>query len=187
EGALALQRLGAEKTHQEEVGRLLAREYVIWQITRAREKADALGRLVDDGRATPLLVTARASEIQELSRLPEALLRFALPEHQAEPARDEAFQRLLARAGAPAKELAGRIAEWRLDLEGRYPNLLSPEDVERRERIVLKLLRLIPMEYQSGVRDGEVVIPIEYREAKSFTIQCQQIVNELMPVWRETK
>lgn len=187
EGALALQRLGAERTHQEEVGRLLAREYVIWQITRAREKADALGRLVDDGRATPSLVTARASEIQELSHLPGTLLRFALPEYQAAPASDETFHRLLADAEAPVKELAGKVAEWRLDLEGRYPNLLSAEDVERRERIVLKLLRLIPMEYQSGVRDGEVVIPIEYREAKSFTIQCQQIVNELMPVWRETK
>jgi high-affinity iron transporter len=62
-----------------------------------------------------------------------------------------------------------------------------PEEVERRERIVLKLLRLIPKEYQSGVRDGEVTIPIGFREAKSFTIQTQQIVNELMPVWRETK
>ena len=76
---------------------------------------------------------------------------------------------------------------WRLSLEAGYPNLLSAEDVERRERIVLKLLRLIPKEYQSGVRDGEVTIPIEFREAKSFTIQTQQIVNELMPVWRQTK
>ncbi|MFZ0709234.1 MAG: FTR1 family protein, partial [Terrimicrobiaceae bacterium] len=78
-------------------------------------------------------------------------------------------------------------AAWRLSLEAGYPNLLSADDVERRERIVLKLLRLIPKEYQSGVRDGEVTIPIEYREAKSFTIQTQQIVNELMPVWRQTK
>ena len=52
---------------------------------------------------------------------------------------------------------------------------------------MLKLLRLIPKEYQSGVRDGEITIPIEYREAKSFTIQTRQIVNELMPVWRQTK
>ena len=72
-------------------------------------------------------------------------------------------------------------AAWRLSLEAGYPNLLSAEDVERRERIVLKLLRLIPKEYQSGVRDGEITIPIEYREAKSFTIQTQQIINELMP------
>ena len=78
-------------------------------------------------------------------------------------------------------------ASWRLSLEAGYPNLLSAEDVERRERIVLKLLRLIPKEYQSGVRDGEITIPIEYREARSFTIQARQIINELSPVWRQTK
>ena len=85
----------------------------------------------------------------------------------------------------PAAKLGLRIGGSRL--ESGYPNLLSAEDVERRERIVLKLLRLIPKEYQSGVRDGEITIPIEYREAKSFAIQTQQIVNELMPVWRQTK
>ena len=42
EGALALQRLGASPTQRDEVSRLLAKEFVIWQITRAREKADAL-------------------------------------------------------------------------------------------------------------------------------------------------
>jgi len=187
EGALALLRLGGEKTHQDQVGRLLAKEYVIWQITRAREKADALGRLLEQGRATPSLVTARASEIQELSELPSSLLTFALPENPAQPkAPGELFNKLLTSVDKP-HELKGAVSQWRLDLEAGYPNLLSAEDIERRERIVLKLLRLIPMEYQSGVRDGEIVIPIEYREAKSFTIQCQQIVNELMPIWRQTK
>jgi high-affinity iron transporter len=38
EGALALQRLGASSTQSAEVSRLLAKEYVIWQITRARER-----------------------------------------------------------------------------------------------------------------------------------------------------
>ncbi len=188
EGAMALQRLGSDRTHALEVGRLLAREYTQWQITRAREKADALGRLVADGRQTPLLVATRASEIEELSRLPQSLLQLALPDAAA-PATlgKEAYDDLLANAQAPAATLAESVAQWRLALESGYPNLLGEEDVQRRERIILKLLRLIPMEYQSGVRDGEIVIPIEYREAKTFTIQCQQIVNELMPVWRTTK
>lgn len=189
EGALALQRLGAEKTHAEELSRLLAKEYTQWQITRAREKADALGRLAEAGRQTPLLVASRASEVQELSRLPASLLAQALPgqtPHGAEAA-DQAFTELLAAGSQPAAALSEAIGQWRLALESGYPNLLTEEDVQRRERIVLKLLRLIPMEYQSGVRDGEIVIPIEYREAKTFTIQCQQIINELMPVWRNTK
>ncbi len=188
EGALALQRLGAEKTHQLEVSRLLAREYIQWQITRAREKTDALARLVDDGRATPALVAARASEIQELSRLPQSLLALALPDHPAlGTAGPDSLAALLVTPVSPKEALGQKIDAWRIELEGHYPNLLGPEDVQRRERIILKLLRLIPMEYQSGVRDGEIVIPIEYREARTFTIQCQQIINELMPVWRQTK
>ena len=79
------------------------------------------------------------------------------------------------------------MTSWRLALEQIYPNLLSAEDVQRRERILLKLLRLVPKEYQAGVREGEIVVPLEYRHAKRFTIQSEQIVNELMPVWRDTK
>ncbi len=59
EGALALQRLGGEATHRVEVGKLLAREFAIWQLTRAREKMDALTRLIRDGRSSPTLI-ARA-------------------------------------------------------------------------------------------------------------------------------
>lgn len=187
EGALALQRLGASATQRDEVSRLLAREYVIWQLTRAREKTDALMRLVQEGRSTATLVTARASEIQGLSELPASLLQMATNSESSVPDADTNFAALLDSARKNSADMPRLLAAWRLALECGYPNLLTPEDVERRERIVLKLLRLIPMEYQSGVRDGEVTIPIEYREAKTFTIQAQQIVNELMPVWRETK
>ena len=37
------------------------------------------------------------------------------------------------------------------------------------------------------MRDGEITIPIEYREAKNFTIETRQIINELSPVWRQSK
>jgi high-affinity iron transporter len=188
EGALALQRLGASSTQSAEVSRLLAKEYVVWQITRAREKADALLRLIQEGRATPALIYARGAEIQGLSNLPASLLKLATnatPEQNSQNKND--FTALLAAARENASNLLETATVWRLSLEAGYPNLLSAEDVERRERIVLKLLRLIPKEYQSGVRDGEIIIPIEYREAKSFTIQARQIINELMPVWRQNK
>ena len=188
EGALALQRLGANPTQRDEVSRLLAKDYVIWQITRAREKSDALMRLIQEGRATPSLLSARTSEIQGLSDLPASLLKLALgsvaPENE-QSRRDLAA--LLAAAQEGSSAVPKLAASWRLSLEAGYPNLLSAEDVERRERIVLKLLRLIPKEYQSGVRDGEITIPIEYREARSFTIQARQIINELSSVWRQTK
>jgi high-affinity iron transporter len=188
EGALALQRLGGSPTQRTEVSRLLAKEYVVWQITRAREKADALIRLVHENRATPELIYARAAEIQGLSQLPQSLLQLATKSTTPINLQNEGdFTSLLAGARQNSSQLSDLAAQWRLSLETGYPNLLNREDVERRERIILKLLRLIPKEYQSGVRDGEITIPIEYREAKSFTIQTRQIVNELMPVWRQTK
>ena len=188
EGALALQRLGGSPTQRSEVSKLLSKEYVVWQMTRAREKADALIRLIHEKRATPELIYARAAEIQELSRLPASLLQLAIGLAGSTILHNESeFASFLAGARQNSSQLSSLAADWRLSLEAGYPNLLSPEDVQRRERIVLKLLRLIPKEYQSGVRDGEVTIPIEYREAKSFTIQARQIVNELMPVWRQTK
>jgi len=162
EGALALQRLGASAIQRDEVSRLLAREYVIWQLTRAREKTDALVRLVQEERATASLITARASEIQGLSLLPASLLQLAT---NAEPkpgsASEKDFIALLAAARQNSADIPQLVATWRLALESGYPNLLTPEDVERRERIVLKLLRLIPMEYQAGVHDGEVAIALE--------------------------
>jgi high-affinity iron transporter len=188
EGALALQRLGASPTQRDQVTRLLAKEYVIWQITRAREKMDALMRLIQEGRATPTLLYARASEIQALSEIPSSLLKLAIgavPPSGAERRSD--FATLLAAVRENSNAVPKLSSAWRSSLEESYPNLLSAEDVERRERIVLKLLRLIPKEYQSGVRDGEITIPIEYREAKNFTIQTRQIINELGPVWRQSK
>ena len=78
DGTLALQRLGGDAAHRDEVSRLLAREYVVWQITRAREKSDGLIRLVREGRATIALVRARAAEIQELSLFPSDVLSLAI-------------------------------------------------------------------------------------------------------------
>jgi high-affinity iron transporter len=188
EGALALQRLGANPTQRDQVSRLLAKEYVIWQITRAREKADALMRLLQEGRATPTLLYARAFEIQALSDLPPSLLKLAIGSAASDNRRSRSdLAALLAATQENSNAVPKLAAAWRLSLEAGYPNLLSAEDVERRERIVLKLLRLIPKEYQSGVRDGEITIPIEYREAKNFTIQTRQIINELRPVWRQAK
>lgn len=188
EGALALQHLGASPTQRREVSRLLVREYVIWQLTRAREKTDALTRLGQENRTTATLLTARASEIHGLAAFPQSLLELATgAAPSVSPATTGAFSALLAAAREGSPDTSRLLAAWRMGLETGYPTLLTPEDVERRERIILKLLRLIPMEYQSGVRDGEITIPIEYREAKSFTIQTQQIVNELLPVWRRSK
>src|SRR5258708_4516730 len=63
----------------------------------------------------------------------------------------------------------------------------APEAVARHARLVVKLLRLVPMEYRAGVRDGQIAVPLEYREAVSFTVQAEQILVELRPNWLRNK
>ena len=127
EGALALQRLGGSPTQRSEVSKLLATEYVVWQITRAREKADALIRLIHENRATPELIYARAAEIQELSRLPASLLQLAIGSGGSTSLRNESeLASFLAGARQNSSQLSSLAAAWRLSLEAGYPNLLIP-------------------------------------------------------------
>lgn len=174
EGLLALQRIGGAADQREEVARVLARETLVWQGSRSRERADELLRLARAGRATPELVALRASEIDALAKFPEPLLATAR------------VAQTTATVPLPGPD-EDSITQWKSALETRLPDLLSADDVKRQERLVLKLLRLVPMEYRAGVRDGQVVIPIEYREAVSFTVQAQQILVELRPNWLKNK
>jgi high-affinity iron transporter len=113
EGALALQRLGGNPTQRAEVSRLLAREYAIWQITRAREKADALMRLIHEGRATPALLYARASEIQGLSNLPGLLVELATGAAASDNLQSESdFSALLGAAREGSNTLPELAADW---------------------------------------------------------------------------
>lgn len=175
EGLLALQRIGGAADQRAEVARMLARETLVWQGSRARERADDLLRLAKAGRATPELVNLRAAEIDALTAFPPALLAVAkVPASTASA------------PGIPETSVAS-ISAWKSAVEARLPDLLSSDEVARQERLVLKLLRLIPMEYRAGVRDGQIAVPLEYREAVSFTVQAQQILVEIRPNWLKTK
>ena len=77
EGLLALQRIGGAADQRAEVARALARETLVWQGSRARERADDLLRLSKAGRATPELVNLRSAEIDALVRFPQPLLDVA--------------------------------------------------------------------------------------------------------------
>lgn len=185
EGALALKRLGKQASHKQALTQLLAREYLTWQSSRVRQKLDSLHRLSQNPLPIPSdLLIARAAEIQTLANFPQALYDFASSPKVATSA-STTYETLLTHL--PQNSKTDLLTEWKKEIETALPNLLSEEDIARRERLLLKLLRLIPMEYQAGVRDGEIVIPIEYREAETFTRQCQQTLNELLSSWRLNK
>ncbi len=184
EGALALQNMSAPQVGA--VSELLAKEYVSWQATRVREKLDALKRTVAEGHANAALLAARLAEIEGLASFPQEVLN---PAHAPATANAAVVStELLAPARAadwPAFLTA--FDGWRNTVEAALPNLLSKDEVARRERLLLKMLHLVPKEYHNGVRDGEVVVPLEYREAQTFTVQAEQIVNELAASWRTDK
>ncbi len=184
QGVMALQ--VARDTQRDEVSKLLAREYLVWQTTLVREKADALHRLIQQGRSTPELLATRSREIEVLAIFPLTLLTRVIPDTKAPaPADADAWKTLLAEGSNEAR--AATFDAWATTLRRNLPNLLTPDDVSRRERLLIKLLKLIPLEYAAGVRDGQIVVPIEYREAETFTIQSRQILEELRAPWERER
>jgi len=181
QGVLLLQ--NPKDSQRTELQRALAREYIIWQTTLAREKSDTLLRAVERGHFNPDFIQARAAEIEALSRFPESILVAADADKQKAGTLDSSIIDGIAASAAPGAALASWIGE----IKAALPNLLNEEEVIRRERLLVKLLRLVPIEYKAGVRDGVVIIPIEYREAQTFTLQADQIVDELVAPWSATK
>jgi high-affinity iron transporter len=179
EGGLLLQQ-PADQVRQPGVTQSLAREYVGWQVTRTRQLFDELQRTMASGEATAPYVSSKLAEIQALSSFPASLLEAAGVTGPA-------------RAGIPLPQLpesynspvaTAALAAWRDRVESTLPNLLSPTDITRLQRLLARFIDVIPKEYRNGVEGRAVVIPLEYKEAVQFTQQAQSLVNELAPVWR---
>ncbi len=74
------------------------------------------------------------------------------------------------------------LATVRNLLADYQPVELSPELIAERGRLLYLFLDLVYIEYRDGVRNGEIVIPIEYQEATTFLAQARSIYEELRPV-----
>lgn len=182
EGALIMQRLAEHGRAQEgSVSQILAREFLAWQTTRVREKLDYLDRLLnksEDAGAMSTLVASRLAEAGALADFPASLRTLVIP----------GTDNVLIPAVPEVPLASATFERWRLGVENGLPNLLSADEVVRSERLLLKLVRLVPKEYQAaGVRDGQVAVPLEYRHAKQFVQQAENFVGELLPSWRTAK
>ncbi len=187
EGALALQRMGNNKLQQDAISSLLAREYVAWQAARVREQLDGLKRAAAAGSASAELVAARIAEISALANFPSELCTFAQVPATSAQALPDARDLLALSAKSDWPGFLENFSDWQTRLESSLPNLLSAQEIERHGRLLVKLVRLVPKEYHNGVRDGQIVVPLEYREAKDFIVQAQQLVSELSGAWRQSK
>lgn len=183
EGAVALNRLGKNRSQIPQTKQLLARDYLAWQSTRIRQKLDDLLRYSAHSDASLVLLTSRLSEIYHLALVPKKILaEAALAPLQMGKEVDPTL------LGKTVKTMTRvSITEFQSSILNTLPNLLTPDDILRKQSLMAKLLRLVPMEYKSGVRAGEIIIPIEYREAILFTQQSKQIFAELSAAWRLEK
>ncbi|MEM9399421.1 MAG: FTR1 family protein [Verrucomicrobiota bacterium] len=196
DGALALHRLGKSTGGNEQITKLLVKEYIQWQSTRVREKTQSIASLILQNRATPELLAARMAEVESLANFP-AQLTLLIDDTQKDSRSSvikeskHISQKIVSSGQGQGQEQGpstlADFKQWRNQLESTLPNLLTAEDAKRLERLTLKLIRLIPMEYRAGIRDSKIVIPIEYQEAKAFTLKTRQILRELYPIWQKTK
>jgi high-affinity iron transporter len=187
EGALALQRMGNNKLQQEAVRALLAREYLAWQATRVRERLDGLKRAASARRASEELVAARIAEVSTLAIFPTELCALAQVPPTTAKGLPDSHQLLALAAKSDWPAFLEDFVGWQTRLESELPNLLTPEEIERYGKLLVKLVRLVPKEYHNGVRDGQITVPLEYREAKDFIVQAQQLVSELSGAWRQSQ
>lgn len=179
DGGLLLQQ-PASGLQQPQVTEALAKEYVTWQVTRVRQLLDALQHAVAIDSVDAAFMQASLSEVQTLSRFPEAIVKSAGLQGAG------AFASPLPALPEPygSEESVAKLTAWREGLEETLPNLLKPADITRLERLLVRFVSVVPKEYRNGVTNGQILIALEYQEAVQFIQQAQGLVNELAPTWR---
>jgi high-affinity iron transporter len=179
-GESLLQTSDGAQAKRPEVSRLLAKEYLQWQTMRVRQLLDFLQEQVRQKIATQEVVEAYVAEISALADFPASLLQVArvkAPGSLPGPVKWSGV--------SDPKQNADLIAAWRGDVEAGLPNLLTESDIGRMQRLLLRFIKLVPREYENGVHNGELIIPLEYREATQFNDQARTLVNQLAPVWKQ--
>lgn len=180
DGGLLLH-LPPEQANRPGVTEALAKEYITWQVARTRQLLDRLQRAIANDDVNEAYLRANLTEIQILSRFPQSILttagiKNAPPAEIPIPAIAEPYT---------SDSFTTQLAAWREKIEATLPNLLKPEDVVRLQRLLVRFVNVVPKEYHNGVEgEGNIIIPLEYREAVQFTQQAQGLVNELSPTWR---
>ncbi len=179
-GEMLLQTPDVDRAKSPEVSHSLARHYLQWQTMRVRQLLDFLQEQVTQNIATKEVIEAYSAEIRALADFPLSLLQEGAV--KAAGSLPGPMQWL---GNAVLKQNADAIEAWRGEIESVLPNLLTEKDIGRMQRLLVRFIKLVPREYQNGVHNGELIIPLEYREATQFSDQAQTLVNQLAPVWKQ--
>lgn len=160
---------------------ILKKEFSLWQSIRIRSEANRLIAMLENRRAGEILIALRAGEVLTAAELLSRLISDDPISHSNASGDTAATADISAEIGEPT-----RLVQRLRDVVQNLPNLLEEKSATRRQSLLAKLINLVPFEYQSGVKEGKIIIPVEYREAVTFTNQALLLVDELEPWWRAT-
>lgn len=183
EGALLLQTLGSRPGNRQEAARILTREAITWQTTRVRQLLSQIDHAASQSVPMPGRLRQRLAEALTLAAVPPSLAVIAEITETHAPQEHELATLRQNINSAKWTEVRTAFTPLQYLVESSLPSLLSEKEQQRVERLLLKLAALTPREYAAGVRDGQIVVALEYREAIAFTAQCKQLVAQLAPIW----
>jgi high-affinity iron transporter len=146
-------------------------------VAQTRETLGALTKLAERQS------TASAAEQAGLAAGYFAIARAAYAEQRGAAAADSLSATLGALLSAALASdwptLSARQAEALSALRGFTATPLSAQEIERKGGQLLQFLNLVQLEYAKGVRNGEIVVPLEVQEAQTFYAQANGLFDEL--------
>lgn len=175
DATLALARLGEEPMDAAAVQQAIDADLLDAYQARLREALTALSAADLQSHAV------RRAELAGLAAGYFAILTPAFADARGEVAAQQAtalFAQLLA-AARNGQSVQPFMPSIENSLENFQAAPLSPAEQARRAAQMVRFLALVPVEYRRGVRNGEVTVDLEIREAITFLEGAQAAFNDL--------
>lgn len=175
DATLAIARLGDGQMDAGAVQQAVDADLLDAYQARLREALTALSKAEQQSHAV------RRAELAGLAAGYFAILTPAFAKAQGEIAADQAialFDQLvaMARNGESVQTLMPSLEKV---LENFQAAPLSPAEQVRRAAQMVRFLALVPVEYRRGIRNGDVAVDLEIREAMTFLEGAQAAFNDL--------
>ncbi|MCS6826041.1 MAG: FTR1 family protein [Caldilinea sp.] len=175
DATLAIARLGDKGMDATTAQRAVDADLLDAYQARLREALSALASA--DLQSHPV----RRAELAGLAAGYFAILTPAFAEIKGDVATEQAtalFEQLVV-AASSGESVQSFISSIEKALENFQAAPLTPAEQARRAAQMVRFLALVPVEYRRGVRNGEVTIDLEIREAITFLEGAQAAFNDL--------
>lgn len=140
-----------------------------------RALSEARGHLADNHPVQLAGAVARAGSLRTLLR-DNIVLRLG---SNADADLARIFMVLMSTPDLGVDQQDRLLAAAERRLAAYAPVSLAKQELSRRAQLFVRLLGLVPVEYEKGVHDGHVIIPFEYFEAKLFRDRAEMLLGDL--------